>query len=350
MTRRFRFRIGTSEALLLLRNISMTLRAGVPLARSLQLFAKEGSASRRKLVSHLAKQVEDGHPLSEAMETAPREFPGIAIQLTKTGELGGTLVENLEEVVTHLHKMQDLKRKIRSAMMYPTFVLVAITGLGLTIGMLVLPELIPLFESLDVTLPLSTRVLLVVASFFEQHGTVFTLSVLTILAAFLFAIRLETVKPYWHRVLLLIPFVGASVRESSLAQMCRTLATLLKSGIPIAEALPATAEATSNRVIRMAIQRSIPSVETGHRLADGLMRESAIPQITATLIGIGEQTGTLTTTLDYLADYYEQEVDYSVKDFTTALEPALLIGIGVIVGTAVLAIITPIYDVTSSLG
>lgn len=343
-------KIGTTDAQLILRNLSVTLRAGVPLAKALRTFEEDSPRKRKVQITHLRKRVEQGHSLADAMESAPEKFPDIAVNLVRTGELGGSLPESLDAVAHHLKKMLELKRKIRSAMMYPTFVLIAVLGLGISIGTLVLPKLIPLFESLDVELPWTTQALLIVAEFLDTYGIMLAGVVVVTLLAFFTLIRTERIKPYWHRTLLMIPFIGNVQKQAAAAQISASLGTLLQSGIPIRKAIPAAATATENRVFRQALIDTVPVIESGRTFGDGLKKYGTMfPMMNRALVEVGEETGTLTETLAYLSDYFDSEVDYAVKNLTNALEPILLILVGLLVGGVVMAIITPIYDVTSSI-
>lgn len=343
-------KLGTNDALLFSRNLAMTLGAGIPLARALKLFEDDANRKRKPLLRHLRGSVEQGHTLAEAMETAPKQFPSIAVNLVKAGEMGGTLEASLDAIVKHLKRIKELKRKIRSAMMYPTFVLIATLGLGISVGTLVLPKLIPLFESLDITLPWTTRLLLWIANFLDLYGITLAVSFVSFLIAFYIVTRIEVVKPYWHRLLLMMPYIGQVQRQAAAAQITETLSTLLKSGVPISEAIPAASETTENRVFRAALNDCVPVIKGGRTFADGLGKsKNVFPSMTKTMVEIGEETGTLTETLAYLSEYFETEVDYAVKNLTNALEPILLIAVGLIVGGVVLSIITPIYEVTSSI-
>lgn len=338
------------EVLTLMRNLSVTLKAGVPLARALSLFEQDSTLRLRPVLRHLRRSLESGHPLAQALQTSPRSFPPLVINLVRTGELGGTLRENLEQIVRHLKKVQDLKRKIRSAMMYPMFVLVSLVGLGLSVATLVLPELLPLFESLDVELPWTTRMLLRLAAFFELYSVPFTIGLFFSILLLFGLSRLEAVRPFLHRCTLLLPYVRILQKQSAIASIAGTLATLLRSGIPIREAVLATADATNNRVFRRALERTIPAIKSGRTFARALGESGNLfPEMTIALVDIGESTGTLIETLEYLAEYYEGEVEYSMRNLTVALEPLLLILIGLLVGGTVLSIITPIYDVTGSI-
>ncbi len=343
--------IGTADVILLMRNLSMTLRAGVPVTQGLSMFEADARGLRRAVISHLRKTVESGQTLAYAMETSPYTFPPIAVHLVQVGEMSGSLEQNLDTLVDHLRRIQDLQRKIRTAMMYPTFVLVACLGLGLSIGTIVLPQLMPLFESLDVKLPLSTQILMWLAEYFRVYGIVTSVGV-TVSLVLLFTIsRFETFKPLFHRFFLLIPLIGTVQLKTGIAQFSSALSVLLKSGVAVREALPAVALAVENRIIRRAILDAVPVVEGGSTLVEGLRASGKLfPGMTCSLVAIGEETGSLAETLEYIASYYQGEVDYAIKNLTTTLEPVLLIVIGTLVGFTVMAIITPLYDVTSSIG
>jgi len=343
-------KIGTTEAQLLLRNLSVTLRAGVPLVKGLKTFEEDSPRSKRKLITHLRKHIEQGNTLADSLDSAPKQFPPIAINLVRTGEMGGSLPESLEEVSVHIQKMLELKRKIRSAMMYPSFVLVAVLGLGISIGTLVLPKLIPLFETLDIELPWTTRLLLTVAYFLENYGLLIGVCILVFIICIYSLTKMEWFKPAWHTFLLHIPYIGDVQKKAAAAQISSSLSMLLGSGIPIRDAIPSAATSTENRVFRNALLSTIPVIESGRTFGEGLKQTGNIfPTMSKSLVEVGEETGTLTETLSYLSDYFDSEVDYAVKNLTNALEPILLILVGLLVGGVVMAIITPIYDVTSSI-
>lgn len=339
--------IGTEEIILLLRNIGVMLKAGVPLARGLTILEGDVPKRRRAVITHLRESVEKGQELAQAMETAPRRFPPLAVNLVRAGELSGTLEESLRAVVKHLRTSQDLKRKIRGAMMYPLFVLIAIVGLGLSVGIFVLPKLIPMFESLHVHLPLSTRILLLLARLFKVHGIVAGIAAALLFGVLLIVNTAERTKPLVQRFLYALPYIRKIQINAAIAEFAATLATLIRSGIPLLVALEATGKAMQNRMFRRAILQLLPHIAAGETFANSIRTTSKLfPLMVVTLISVGEESGTLTQTMEYIGVTYEAEVDNAVKNFTTALEPILLIGIGLIVGFTVFAIITPIYDIT----
>jgi type IV pilus assembly protein PilC len=334
----------------LLRSLSVTLRAGVPILQALAML-KAADGRRAGLVTHLHTSLETGKTLAEAMETAPAAFPPLAVSLVRVGELSGTLQQNIESVVKHVRKTTELKRKIKEAMMYPCIVLAAMAGVGAAIGLFVLPQLRPLFESLDVDLPATTRLLMRASGFLEAHGTTFLASVGASLLGLLLVLRLEAVKPLTHRMTLRIPLVGRIQRNNAIAQITETLALLLRSGIPILDAIPVTASVTANRVFRKGMTGTLPLLHEGNPLSKGIgARPDLFPPMVSTLIEIGEATGTLADTLGFIAACYEDEVDYSIKALTTAIGPVMLIFIGVLATVFIMSVLTPLYSLTSNVG
>lgn len=339
--------IGAEEMILLLRNIGVMLKSGVPLARALGILEGDVPKRRRAVITHLKESVEKGLPLAQAMETSPRRFPPLAINLVSAGELSGTLEGSLVAIVKHLRASQDLKRKIRGAMMYPLFVLIAIIGLGLSVGIFVLPQLIPLFESLHVDLPLSTKIILWLAKFFKANGVLAGIGAVLLFGMLVMVNTAQRTKPLMQRFLYSLPYIHTIQINAGIAQFATTLSTLLQSGIPLLTALEATGRAMQNRTFQKAVATLLPHIAAGETFSESIRATGKLfPLLTVTLISVGEESGTLAQTMEYIGVTYEAEVDNSVKNFTTALEPILLIGIGLIVGFTVFAIITPIYNIT----
>lgn len=345
----FRRPLPAKTTLILMHNLGVTLGAGIPLVVGLSLVERQ-SRALAPVVRHLKREVERGGTLASAMESSPRRFPPIVASLVRAGEMSGSLQLNVEAVTEHLRKSIDLTNKIRSAMLYPCFVLVALAGMGLAIGTFVLPQLIPLFESLDVRLPLSTRVLLWLAVFFQNHGGVFSVSSVAGAVLGFRLLRSERLRPFVDRVLLRVPLVCDVQRNALVAQMAGTLSVFLECGIPITEAIPAVAQAIGNRAFRAAIFDLLPVVRAGGTLAEGLRRSGKLlPEMVLALVEVSEQAGSLSKTLKFLASYHEREADQALKAMTTALEPLLLIVVGLIVGVFAYSIITPLYEVTGSI-
>lgn len=345
----FERRIPVQDAIGFLRNLATTVAAGVPLSEALSLLQEDSPARLRPVVSHLRRQVEKGCSLAGAMATSPLGFPPIAVSLVEAGERSGTLERNLKESVSHIAKSRDLHRTVHGAMLYPALVLATLFAVGMGVGLYVLPMIIPLFQSLDIGLPAATRVLLWIALFFRDHGLQFLLAALIASLAAVSASRLWHVRYWIQRTALSVPYLGALQRQASLAQLSGTLSTLLTSGIPLADALPICAAATQSLPYRRLLLRCVPQIRNGSTLSESLKRDPLVPGMARGFVKLGEKTGSLSRNLQYLSGYYEEEVRYAAKNLGTVLEPMLLIIVGLLVGAMALAIITPIYRVTSSL-
>ncbi len=345
----FKRQLRMVDAIALFKHLSMTLKAGLNISEAVNsMDARKGSGMKR-VIDHLQNSVETGHTFYEAMSTAPRSFPMLALQLIRTGEISGSLRENIEEASAYMTDMAETRREVRSAMLYPSLVLVAVTGLGLSISLFVLPQIIPLFESMNVELPMPTKVLLFVARSFEAHGLGIVLSTAALFAGVLIAFRARSLKAVTAPIVLHIPLIGHIVHLFNLTRICRTLGSLLGSGIPIVEALTITGDSLENPVYKRVIRDVTKTVTAGAPLSDGLKLHHQIPQLFQRLISVGERTGSIKDTLFYLNEYYSADLKHAVKNLSTALEPAMLIIVGSLVGFVVFAIITPIYDITGSI-
>ncbi len=343
--------LGTNKIILLLRNISVMLKAGVPLVRVLTILEGDTPKRQRGVITHLRQNAETGKPLAETMESSTAGFPPIVINLVRTGEFSGTLEKSLEAIVKHLTAAQELKRKIRSAMMYPLFVFIALAMMGLAVGIFVLPKLIPLFASLNVELPFNTRVILWCAHMFSNYGLWIGLGAIGAGSLAFTAFTAERTKPLVQALIGLIPFVRGLQQNAYIAEFASTLSTLLDSGIPLTSALDSTANAMRNRVLRKTVMTMIPQIAAGQTLGETVGKYPKIfPHLVMTLVTVGEESGTFVKTMEYIGELYQSELDNSIKAMTQAMEPMLLIFIGSIVAFTVLGIITPIYNVTSAVG
>lgn len=327
------------------------LKAGVPLARVLTILENDTPKRNRSVITYLRQSVETGRPLAEAMENSSAGFPPIATNLVRTGELSGTLEKSLQAIVKHLEDAQELKRKIRGAMMYPMFVLIALTVMGLSVGIFVLPKLIPLFTSLDIELPFNTRVILWCARMFSDYGLWIGLSTVGGSALIFALFTAEITKPLVQKFVSFIPYVRILQRNACIAEFAGTFSTLLDSGLPLTTALKYTGNAMRNRNLRKIIFRMIPRINAGATLGEVFAASGKMfPRMVVTLVTVGEESGTFVKTTEYISELYQAELDNSIKTMTQVMEPTLLIVIGSIVAFTVLGIITPIYNVSGAVG
>jgi type II secretory pathway component PulF len=308
------------------------------------------SRSGTHIFGHLADTVEQGQPLSFGLRRFEREFGSFGINIIRVGEASGTLHENLEYLADELKRKQALRRKVLGALIYPALITVATIGIVVMLTVFIFPKILPIFAGVNATLPLSTRILIAISSFLSVWGWWLLGGLAVLFVAYLFALRLKPFHLLMDRILLRIPLFGKLSRDYNLTNLARTLSLLLKSGAPIVPAMELVADSTKNLAYRESLMEAREQILHGQQIAQQFRGNDRLyPPILVQMVSVGETTGSLTTTLDFLSDMYEEEIDEFTKNLTTLIEPVLMIVMGVIVGFIAISIITPIYSITQSL-
>lgn len=340
------------DKLFFTKHLSVMLKSGIPLTEALATLQDQAKASAfKKVLSSALADVEQGKSLEEALSKYPQAFDSLYLSLIKIGERTGNLEKNLVHLSQQLEKEYQFRKKLQSAMLYPLIVLTATACLGGGIALFILPKLVEFFESLDVDLPLTTRILLVIAQIMKSYGILIVVGFLVFLFLGSLVVQSRPIRPHWHRFLLHLPVIGSFLKSSQLALTCRNLGIMLETGLPIAEALEIASQAAGNEVFKADIQKVRQAVEKGKKIEDALTKGKffEFPSLVIKMIGVGERTGHLEENLLYLGDFFEEEVDSMAKNFADTLEPVLLLGIGLVVAFVALAIISPIYELTGSI-
>ncbi len=337
------------EKATLAKHLSVMLKSGLSITEALAAAQDQASFGLRLVLAEITQAVKAGSSLAEAFGRWPQVFSSLFISIIAAGEASGRLDENLEIMANHLKKQKELKTKIKGALFYPTLVLVLALVVGLGVAWLIFPKIIPLFKGLDIELPLATRLLIRSADFFAHYGGRIFLT-LIILIVFLFSVRRQRFfKRINHWILLHLPFLGSVAKKSNLAMISQTLSALLSSGLTVKESLLSTKEIISNYYYKKNLNQAAKNIEFGSDLTQALSQEKWLyPQLVLNMISVGEKSGRLEETLDYLAGLYEEEVSESVKFISRAIEPVFLLGLGLLVGTLALAVITPMYKLTEN--
>jgi len=332
------------------KHLSVMLKSGLSLNESLSITEDSARGKFKNVIGDVLRSVESGRPLSSALATHPGVFSNLFVNATQAGEKSGTLVESFENIAEELGKENELISKIRGAMLYPSVVLVAAFGLGIVLSFIVLPKITPLFEGLKIDLPFTTRAVIWLSKLIQEHGIVLFIGIVAFIAIVFWVIRQKFSKPYTHWLLLNVPIIKNVIKNANLARFSRTLGMLLKSGVNIDEALEITKNAMGNYHYEHALAQVSKNVSMGSKLAENLsIHEKLFPILATRMIKVGEESGKFEETLFYLSDFYEAEVENSTKSLSTAVEPILLIIIGLVVGFLALSIITPIYEVTGNI-
>jgi type IV pilus assembly protein PilC len=347
--RRFK-RINERSLAIFTRQFSVMIDAGLPLVQCLELLAKEEPDKRlAEAIDQTRLDVEAGTSLNEAMAKRPYAFDPLFTNMIAAGEAGGILDTILQRLAVFIEKQAKLKSQVRSAMIYP----ISVLSIAIIVVMVILWKVIPtftsLFAGLGATLPLATRVVIwmsekvVIAMPFLIIGTLG--------AGYLFRRYYQTPDGRMRvdRILLRLPLIGKIFRKVAVARFCRTLATLLSSGVPILDGLDITARTAGNAVVESAIAQVRARIERGESIAQPLRATGVFPPMVVQMIGAGESTGALDTMLAKIADFYEDEVDVAVSGLLTVLEPALICVLGVIVGGIVISMYLPLFELINQL-
>lgn len=342
--------ISARELLVLVKQLYAAVKSGYNAEQALEIAVTQTKGRLKQILTQVIDDVTHGAYLHEAFGKHAKYFSPLFLNLIKTGELSGSLKENLHQLVNIIEKEHEFRHKVRSAMTYPLFVLVAVMGLGLAIGLFVLPSLLPLFESLDVALPLSTRILLWFARAFNAYGWQIGIGFPAALIFTVWFLRRRFVRPFSHWVALRLPLLGKIIRQLTMARFGRSLGSLLRSGMPIDESLKVLSTILTNYHYQQLVKTCIPAVQKGQTLADSLLPYPLFfDSIFVKLLSLGESTAGLEEACDNVAEYYEAEVDDAMKNLTISLEPILIIFVGLIVAFVAFSILGPIYKITGSL-
>lgn len=345
-------RVPLKEQVIFVRHLSVTAKAGLPLLESLKIIRKESrSRALSMIMDQLIIDISNGQFLSAGLEKFKNVFGNLFINIVRVGESTGILPENLNYLADELKKKQELKRKVVGAMIYPAVIVAATLGITALLTVYIFPKILPVFESMKVTLPLSTRILIGVSHFATNYG-LYALLGAVVFGFFLYGLTfIRVIRYYLHRFLLLIPVFGTMVQDVNLANLCRTLGLTLKSGVQVVEAINITGESLSNLVYRKRLFELSESVRRGEALAPYFAKyRHLFPIMVSQMVSIGEASGNLSETLLYLSDFYDSEVSDATKNLSNVLEPILMVTMGIVVGFVAISIITPIYEITSSVG
>jgi len=342
--------VSSMEKLMLVMQIHAGVRAGYSITDTLELARSQSKGRLKLILTEVIGFVKNGAYLYESFAKYPKYFHPVFINMIKTGELSASLEDSLDQLHIMLNKEAEISQKIRSALVYPGFIFIAIIGLGLSVAFFVLPNILPLFKAFSTELPTSTKILLWIAETSENYGTIIFWAFISFLFLIIWIPRKEFAKPFTHWLILHCPLIGNLYRKITLARFSRTMHSFLKNGIAIDDGLAYTASSMNNIYYRNAIISVLPFIAKGETLTHSLKDYPALfENIFMKMLTLGEKTGSLEQSLLNISDYYTGEVDRQTKNLTTSLEPILLIIVGLLVGFVAIAILGPIYSITGSI-
>jgi len=332
------------------RQFSVMIDAGLPLVQCLELLAKEEPDKRlAAAIDAVRVDLEGGSSLADAMQKRPYAFDALFTNMVAAGEAGGILDVILQRLSTFIEKQAKLVSQVRSAMIYPIAVL-SIAAIVVTVIMIkVVPTFTTLFEGLGAQLPFATRVVIAISKKMIVMLPFFLVGLFGGLYLLRRYYKTEDGRMRIDAMLLRMPLIGKIFRKIAVARFCRTLSTLLASGVPILNGLDITAKTSGNAIIEKAVMQVRGRIERGDTIAAPLKAAGVFPTMVSQMIGAGEATGALDTMLAKIAEFYEDEVDVAIAGLLTILEPLLICVLGVIVGGIVIAMYLPLFDLISQL-
>lgn len=344
-------RVSIKDQILFARNISLMSRTGMPIIDSLRMVQRQTSSSGlKRVLATVITGVENGQFLSTSLKPYEFIFGSLFINVIRIGEASGTLAENLGFLADELKKKQQLRSKIMSALLYPIVILLTTIGLTGILMFIVFPKIMPVFRSFKVELPLPTRVLIAVNEFVLANWLWIIIGLILVITIVYALLRIKLIRFTVHRFLVYIPMLGPLVRSIQMTIFSRTLALLLKSGVKIVEAIEITSEMIPNLAYKSILNQAGEKIKEGGQLGKYISNYPRyFPVMFSQMVEVSETAGTLDSTLLYLSEYYEDELDDTTRNFVSLLEPLLMVGMGGIVGFITISILLPIYSISQTL-
>ncbi len=345
-------KVTTKDVVIFSRQFSTMVNAGLPILQGLTIVAEQAeNPDFRAVMTKVRDDISNGVPLSDAMAKYPKVFSTLYVNMVKAGEQGGILDVIFERLSEYLEKAEGVSRKVKSAMMYPVVVMSVACLVVIFLMVKVVPTFRDVFASFGAKLPAPTQFLIDVSDFLASKKSL--LIVVFLFAAWVILTMYRKTKAgayNWDKMILSLPVFGILAQKAAVAKFARTLGTLIKSGVPIMDALETVAKTSGNLVLERAVFNARDSVREGKTLTQPLKESKVFPPMVTQMINVGEETGALDAMLSKIADFYEDEVDAAVEGLTSIIEPILIVFLGVTIGFIVVAMFMPMFEIGNAVG
>jgi len=345
-------KVKTKDLCIFSRQLATLVTSGIPIVQGLSILQEQIiNPTFKEIISKVKEDIEAGISIADAMKKHTSVFSELYVSMVHAGEIGGILDVILDRLSSYLESAEELKGKIKGAMTYPT--VVAFIAIGAAAFMLtgVIPQFAGIFKEIGVELPLPTKIMLALSDFVQKNILFLIIIPVGAFIAFKQILKRSPALQYrFDAFKLNLPVFGDMIRKMSIAKFTRTLGTLVRSGVPIIQSLETVAKTSGNKVIEKAINEAKESIKEGERIADPLKKSNVFPPMVIQMISVGEETGSLDTMLIKISDFYDREVDESVKALTRMIDPLIIVFMGVVIGSMVLALFLPMFELTSQMG
>lgn len=332
------------------KNLSAMLTAGLSISRALSIIERQSSSKYlKKIAAGLSESIKKGSSFHEALAAYPAVFPELFVAMARAGEESGSLADSLTIVATQMEHSEELIRKIRGAMIYPAIIITAVVIVCILMLIYVVPTLTSTFTSLGVKVPLATRVVVALSDFMVAHLMVVILALVAFVVGGIAFVRSRFGSNVVITIALRLPVIGELVRETYTARASRTLSSLLSSGVPILEALAIAKEVVHADAFANVVEEAKEHVRKGELISSSFAKyPNLYPLLMSDMLAVGEETGNIADMLKQIAQFYEEDVSEKTKDLSTIIEPVLMLLIGAFVGVFAVAMIAPIYSLSSA--
>ena len=331
------------------RQLATMLKSGVPLVTAFQIISGGVKNPRmRTMVDKIRAEIESGSSLAEALGQYPVQFDELYTNLVKAGESAGVLDTILDDIATHKERIESIKGKIKKALYYPAAVIAVAIIVSSILLIYVIPQFEGIFKSFGADLPAFTKMVVGASRFMTENGLYILMGFIAVVVGFIMAKKRSTTFAHWiDRTSLKIPIIGGILEQAAIARFCRTLAITFAAGVPLVDALQIVSGATGNTVFDKAAAKIREDIAVGHQLQMAMQQTGVFPNMVIQMASIGEESGSLDEMLIKVAEAYEEEVSNSVDALSSLLEPLIIVFVGVIVGTMVIAMYLPIFKMAA---
>lgn len=341
----FKPKVKSKDLVLFSRQLSTLVSAGVPIVQGLSILIEQiENKVFKNIVEKIQEDIESGQSIADALKKHPNAFTDLYVAMIRAGEMGGILDVILERLSSYLEGAEALKGKVKGAMVYPMVVGIIAGVVTLFLLTVVIPTFKEIFESFGAELPLITQFLINLSDFLRK----WIIAVILVPIGLFIGFKQFRKTPFGElktdEIALKIPVFGILLKKVAVAKFTRTFGTLIKSGVPILQALDTVAKTAGNKVIENAILEAREAIREGERIADPLRRSAIFPPMVIQMISVGEETGNLDTMLSKISDFYDQEVDNAVKGLTSMIEPIIIVVMGLVIGSIVIAMFMPMFE------
>jgi len=338
------------DVILFCRQFSTMIDAGLPIIQCMDiLHAQQENATFKKMLKNIKEQVESGATLADSLKKYPQQFDDLFVNMVSAGEAGGILDTILRRLSAYMEKAAKLKSQVKGAMTYPIVTMVIAVAVIAVILVFVIPVFQEMFADMGGSLPPITQVVVAMSEFVKSKIHWIVIGIIIFIFAFKKYYKTEKGRKLVDATMLKLPVFGLLIRKVAVAKFTRTMGTMLSSGVAILEALDIVAKTSGNKTVEQAIYTVRSGIAEGRTMADPLAESGVFPAMVCQMISVGESTGALDAMLEKIADFYEEEVDQAVDNLTSLIEPFMLVFLGVVIGTLVVAMYMPIFKMAGAL-